>query len=249
MIAEGVYNPTTGETVVIQGVGYKYLECESTDEIDSIISHGVHFLSFDKLSSSTYPYAEHKILIVDYYKGPNEHIGSAKYIIYQTKIDLSGVCTRYRAFNDDEHTDPYTSWSEWEYTGSTDNITSGNTHPIRSWAVYDALGYKMDAAHEVKINIDPVSGACGFASASDASSFLPSTMSGDDPVFNVVVEFTGAKNYKAFGSCYVSITLEGQSISSVDIRLYVDGYVFSLNEMPSVSSVFDVEKNTFDETN
>lgn len=129
-----------------------------SDIIGTILSAGIHQVLYKQegtdVATNHFLFVKHATVT-----HPRTHIKC--YVVEQCTIDESGMFIRSRMFKDENHTDPYSDWREWESAIPivTDNIREGSLEAITSGAVYAALAGKADAATLAsKMNNAPYTG-------------------------------------------------------------------------------------------
>ena len=83
---------------------------EDSDILGTILSVGVHQILYIPTTNNRSTY---HVLLVRYYSAKPSPMSSIKNVVEQCLIDNKGIKTRRRHYNDDEHTDPYGNWSDW----------------------------------------------------------------------------------------------------------------------------------------
>lgn len=118
---------------------------EDSGILGTILSVGIHQILY--IPTTNNPSTYH-ILLVRYFSMKPSPMSSIKKAVEQCLIDDKGIKTRLRLFNDDEHTDPYNSWSDWKVlTPEVGNyITEDSSLPVTSAAIYTALAGKANVS-------------------------------------------------------------------------------------------------------
>lgn len=106
-----------------------------SDIIGTILSAGIHQVLYKQegtdVATNHFLFVKHTTVT-----HPITHI--KRYVVEQCTIDESGMFIRSRMFNDENHTDPYSDWREWESAIPivTGTIREGSLEAITSGAVF-----------------------------------------------------------------------------------------------------------------
>lgn len=163
-----------------------YASFEDSNIIGTILSAGIHQILY--IPTTNNPSTYH-VLLVRYYSMKPSPTSSIKKAVEQCLIDYRGVKTRFRLFNDDEHTDPYGNWSDWEVlTPEVGNyITEDSSLPVTSAAIYAALAGKAPSDHgHVKIEDITEEAISSVQVNGDEIEFFIEDMSGEEPIEDTV---------------------------------------------------------------
>lgn len=127
--------------------------------IDTILAAGIHQVLYKREGTNA---ETNHFLLVRYITMTHPVTHITRYAVEQCIIDDSGMCKRTRAYNDAEHTDPYSDWSDWEeiIPSVTNVITEDSYNAITSGAVFNLreegyayvdnkLSEKMDKEMEI----------------------------------------------------------------------------------------------------
>lgn len=132
---DGVKHSVQGGGNVVEVYTDTESKFRSSGIIDTILAAGIHQVLYKREGTNA---ETNHFLLVRYITitHPVTHI--TRYAVEQCIIDDSGMCKRTRAYNDAEHTDPHSDWSDWEeiIPSVTNVITEDSYDAITSGAVF-----------------------------------------------------------------------------------------------------------------
>lgn len=170
--------PVFGEDGILVGSGVKALHCEDTaglfeesDVSKTILVAGTYHILYEPTTNN--PAISH-ILYVRNYKAKPTPLAAIKNWVEQCLVNKDGICLRRCAFNDEEHTEVYSDWTEWKslIPSVTNTIEEDNADAASSGAVYAALAGvqtvlagKEDSLRTLNISYDSQSDAFSLLSS------------------------------------------------------------------------------------
>lgn len=133
-----------------------YADFAQSDVLQTLLAAGISHILYTPTTSNP---ATNHVLFVRHYSGrPSPRVQVVKHFVEQCLIDRDGIKRRSRAFDDAEHTEPYSDWTDWkELTPEvSSNITEGDMNPVSGGAVYEALlGVNKDLISGKPNSYDP----------------------------------------------------------------------------------------------